>query len=526
MIRALAALAMVGIFAFTPAQAPAKQPLPKGQSLESLRAVPKSGPGDEYPDTPTGAPALAPNSQTAAVFNDAADFDVVRFDFPSAGTWTISTTGSRDTVGVVYAANGQDVVGSNDDNNGDLNFRIVVHVTQAASYFVSIAEFTGATGPYTIVSTFAAGVAPTDDYANAPSGAAVLDVNGSRSGALTYANDQDWFRVQITQPGTWWVSSTGDTDTIGEVYLANGTTIVAESDDAEGFNFGLRFRVDSPGTYYVRVTGFRGDSGSYTVTSAFAAGALPPSFTDLWWNPAESGWGINLNHQGDILFATLFTYDATGRDYWLVASDLRLQSDGSYFGNLLQTQGPAFSTSPWTSVQVTDVGFMSVRFPTLDSAELSYVVNGVFVQKTIQRQRFSTAATCQIVGTSRDGASNYQDLWWNPAESGWGINLTHQGNIIFATLFTYDVDGRNMWLVASNLQRQPDGSFTGDLFRTRGPAFNAEPWPGGIQLNTVGTMTLRFTSGTSGTLSYRVGTTNVSRTITRQVFSSPTTFCN
>jgi hypothetical protein len=64
------------------------------------------------------------------------------------------------------------------------------------------------------------------------------------------------------------------------------------------------------------------------------------------------------------------------------------------------------------------------------------------------------------------------------------------------------------------------------MVRTRGPAFDTEPWPGGIQLTTVGTMTLRFTSGTSGTLSYRVGTTNVSRAITRQVFSSPTTFCN
>ena len=35
-------------------------------------------------------------------------------------------------------------------------------------------------------------------------------------------------------------------------------------------------------------------------------------------------------------------------------------------------------------------------------------------------------------------ATNYQDLWWNPAESGWGVNFTHQGDIIFATWFTYD----------------------------------------------------------------------------------------
>ena len=25
-----------------------------------------------------------------------------------------------------------------------------------------------------------------------------------------------------------------------------------------------------------------------------------------------------------------------------------------------------------------------------------------------------------------------QDLWWNPAESGWGINLAHQDDTVFA----------------------------------------------------------------------------------------------
>ncbi|MHB8494372.1 MAG: hypothetical protein ACYDDG_07340, partial [Casimicrobiaceae bacterium] len=46
-------------------------------------------------------------------------------------------------------------------------------------------------------------------------------------------------------------------------------------------------------------------------------------------------------------------------------------------------------------------------------------------------------------------APNYQGLWWAaPAgsESGWGINFAHQGNIIFATWFTYDTTGKAWWL--------------------------------------------------------------------------------
>ena len=41
-------------------------------------------------------------------------------------------------------------------------------------------------------------------------------------------------------------------------------------------------------------------------------------------------------------------------------------------------------------------------------------------------------------------AANYQGLWWNsPAgsESGWGINITHQGDTLFVTWFTYDSGG-------------------------------------------------------------------------------------
>jgi serine protease len=40
----------------------------------------------------------------------------------------------------------------------------------------------------------------------------------------------------------------------------------------------------------------------------------------LWWAaPAgsESGWGINFANQGNVIFATWFTYDATGKAWWL-----------------------------------------------------------------------------------------------------------------------------------------------------------------------------------------------------------------
>src|SRR5690606_4666951 len=101
---------------------------------------------------------------------------------------------------------------------------------------------------------------------------------------------------------------------------------------------------------------------------------------------------------------------------------------------------------------------------------------------------------------SRAALVNYQDLWWNPEEPGWGLGLAHQGNTIFATLFTYDAGGDPLWLIMSAGLPQPDGSFAGVLFRTRGSPFDA-PQPAPItneDITIVGTMTLRFQDGENG----------------------------
>ena len=62
---------------------------------------------------------------------------------------------------------------------------------------------------------------------------------------------------------------------------------------------------------------------------------------------------------------------------------------------------------------------------------------------------------------------NYQGLWWNPDESGWGINFAHQGDIIFATWFTYDVAGKPWWLIAE-LHKTAAGICSGNVSTGRG----------------------------------------------------------
>ena len=258
-----------------------------------------------------------------------------------------------------------------------------------------------------------------------------------------------------------------------------------------------------------------------------------PYMTSLWWNPEESGWGLNVNQQGSIAFATLFTYDAARAPTWLVMSGGQLQADGiSFTGELYRTTGPAFNANPFTPIgpsNLTQVGTMTLSFPEANAGTVRYTWNGTTVQKNIQRQVYgSRSANCLPTTESRSGQANYQDLWWNSAESGWGMNITHQDNTLFATLFTYDAAGRDLWLVMSGGPRQTDGSYLGTLYRTRGSPFNAVPFTPltPADLTDVGTMRLRFANGNSGTLTYTYNGTTVTKAITRQTFATPQSACN
>jgi len=310
----------------------------------------------------------------------------------------------------------------------------------------------------------------------------------------------------------------------------SGTTVTLTASPAAGYVFS-GWSGDCAGTGSCIVSMTAPKSAFATFAAAPAAAA---NYTALWWNPTESGWGLNIAHQGNVIFATLFTYDASKEPLWLFMSGGTLQSSGVFSGDLYRSTGPAFNAAPYTpitSANLTRVGTMTLNFFGPDSATLTYNVGDVQVTKFIQRMVFGsrlpvcTAASSQA---SRATSRNYQDLWWNPAESGWGLNVTHQDETIFATMFTYDASGRDLWLVMSGGRVQPDGSYLGDLYRTRGPAFNANPFTpiGAADMTVVGSMRLRFQDGNNGTLVYSYGGVEVTKTISRMIFSSPVPVCN
>ena len=320
------------------------------------------------------------------------------------------------------------------------------------------------------------------------------------------------------------VESTGETSFAGNFVWADGSA--PGSTTWGSFDGGASW-----------VNGFNGAAfaaaSAFTLLGNVPSPPVPPGGTQgLWWaSPAgsESGWGINFAHQGDTIFASWFSYDATGKGVWLVMTASKT-GPGTYSGTLYTTKGPPFDAVPFNPAQVapTAVGNGTLSFSDANNGTFSYTVNGVSQNKALTHQVFGTLPACAAATGSLAAATNYTDLWWaSPAgsESGWGINFTQQGDTIFATWFTYDLDGTPMWLVVTAAKSAP-GVYTGTLYRTTGPPFNSVPFnPANVVATAVGTATFTFADGNDATFAYTVNGISQQKAITRELFSGAGTVC-
>jgi len=151
------------------------------------------------------------------------------------------------------------------------------------------------------------------------------------------------------------------------------------------------------------------------------ATTLSPNYSDLWWNPNESGWGLNISQQADVMFVTLFVYNANTQPVWYSAT-LALQSGqfGSEYvftGDLYQTAGPPFSNVPYMqgAVVYRRVGTMQFDATASAIATLQYSIDGISVSKQITRQ---TLRANSILGTYLGGTSDITSGCTNPVNNG------------------------------------------------------------------------------------------------------------
>lgn len=251
----------------------------------------------------------------------------------------------------------------------------------------------------------------------------------------------------------------------------------------------------------------------------------PDNYSDSWWNADESGWGITITDHDANAFVQWYAYDQSGRNQKYVISGGTFANGKCQFSGTLQhVTGPSWTLSAFDPAQVsrTTAGFASIDFCPSDVAlgtiVFNYTADGVTGSKQLTRLPFGDDVS-HWNGATNKGAVDFTDLWWNPAESGWGVAITQHGNNAFVRIFVYDVDSRPLLFVVPGVTFTSPTNFTGALQLTTGPWFGQSPFdPAQVTRTTAGSATLTFSDANNGVLSYTVNGITKTKSITRLAF--------
>lgn len=265
---------------------------------------------------------------------------------------------------------------------------------------------------------------------------------------------------------------------------------------------------DATGRIYVT------DRGNHTVrkgTPIATHFAAASPYSGLWWNPAESGWGMSVTQHQGILFTAMYTYDRSAQPTWLVMSRCPMVTTGSCSGEIFRVTGGTHPGIAWNGAArvVAPVGSGTLTFSDPDHGRLTFTIDGVAGSKSIERQRFSNGTTAPSV--------DFTDLWWNAAESGWGVALTQDAGMIFATWFAYDTGGNPVWYVASSCPLVANAC-AGDLYRVAGGSALTSPWTSSPAAVKAGTVSFTFSDDSTGVMAWTLDGVAGTRAIVRQAF--------
>ena len=126
-----------------------------------------------------------------------------------------------------------------------------------------------------------------------------------------------------------------------------------------------------------------------------------------------------------------------------------------------------------------------------------------------------------VIGTAGATSANtdLSDIWFNPNESGWGMQMVNTGTFVFATVYVFGTDRKPTWMTGQLRKTvAAQTTYSGPLFVTNGPWFGGPAIPPAVNRE-AGTMTFVLTSVRTGQLSYSVDGVPVSKAVQRQTLT-------
>ena len=249
------------------------------------------------------------------------------------------------------------------------------------------------------------------------------------------------------------------------------------------------------------------------MASMSASAQATQNLVGFWYKASESGWGLSIQQQGTSTFAAWFTYDLQG-----VPTFFTLEcafSGATCAGDLYTFTGtPLSQITAGANTTATKVGTGSIVVTSSNRLSLNYSIGTVQQTKTdLEPQNFAAADQlpfCSLQTSTgagfRAGLTNFTDHWWGgPNASGWGIQISHQGNQVFGGWYSYSPTGKATWLTLQGLQDTSNAKhFTGTIYQvatsTGYPQINGPIAPNAIA--PVGTFEFNFASGETGVFTY------------------------
>ena len=390
----------------------------------------------DHGDMQAAATIVSPGARVWGAIDPTDEEDYFRLSVSRTADYWIYTLGNLDTVGELLDSNGMSIDIS--DRGGVLpnpdNFFLWQRL-ESGTYHVKVTGFGPTDEPYVLrIREFR--------DTTSRSNAATLNLNGSASGTIDPEDDDDYFKLELSETTEVAIRASGFPDTVGELQRSNGT-VIASNDD--GYlpggrrNFLIRESL-AAGVYYVKVSSF--DERSDGPYSVYAAAITEPGSVVADAQPLTLGGtaGGIIDPAGDEDYFSLTLEETTYVNIGGVSdvtnisggltdeNDLQAPVDSIHFDDLFIFEGRLDAGTYYLKVtgkDATDTGRYTVR--AIVEGSYTFFVDrcsNIPTSSSINDPLYGCQWHLNNTGQFRNGAGQdirVEEVW--PTYTGSGINV-------------------------------------------------------------------------------------------------------
>jgi MoaA/NifB/PqqE/SkfB family radical SAM enzyme len=169
----------------------------------------------------------------------------------------------------------------------------------------------------------------------------------------------------------------------------------------------------------------------------FQAEVTIPHYNGWWFNPDESGTGVSIEVQSEVLFMAVFTYDEKSGDPVWYYSGGKMSDRFHYHGKLLR-RARTVREGGDEQFQSSDIGTVDVFFLSQDEASLEWALES----------RKGTKKLVRFMDSVSPGSKDPRDIhgwWYDPDHNGMGFFMEAQGDSMAVAWYSYDDSGSPIW---------------------------------------------------------------------------------